>query len=156
MKSGPILAAALLLTGPAYGGEKAAEKGKEAGKAADTQFIDLIPVAVPISANGRLVNYVFVSARINLVKTADARKLRAREPYFRDSLVRLGARTDFTGKQNYLSVDDARLIAALKSEAIRIAGPGLVKDVEIKSQTPKKYLGLPIIDNTKRNSEIQP
>ena len=152
MKKRVFLIAALILSGSA----QAAEKPKEKDKTTIGQYVDLAPVALPIVANGKLVNYAFTYIRINLTKAADPQKLRAKEPYFRDALVRLGSRTPFTGKKDYLSVDEPRLIASLYPEAVRIAGPGMVKSVEIQSQTPKKHMGLPQMGDLRGDSEIRP
>lgn len=152
MKLAPLLIAALVLAGPAH----ASGKPKEKEKAEVGQYVDLAPVALPIVANGKLVNYAFTYVRVNLTKAGNPDKLRPKEPYFRDALVRLGSRTPFTGKKDYLSVDEARLIAALYPEAVRIAGPGMVKSIEVQSQTPKKHMGLPRMEGARGNSEIHP
>ena len=46
---------------------------------------------MPIVVDGQLVNYVFVYVRINLKSGADVTKMREKEPFFRDALVRDGA-----------------------------------------------------------------
>jgi hypothetical protein len=99
---------------------------KEAG-----QFVDLSPVALPIVANGRLVNYVFVYIRINLTPGADLAHWRDREPYFRDALVRLAHRTPFTVPTDYTRADEARLKVALLQVASVITGPGAIASIEI-------------------------
>jgi len=112
---------------------------KEAG-----QFIDLSPVALPVVANGRLVNYVFVYIRINLTPSADLARWRDREPYFRDALVRLGHRTPFTVPSDYTRIDEARLKAALYQAAAAITGPGQVASIEIQpGGGPMRRTGLP-------------
>lgn len=99
---------------------------KEAG-----QYVDLAPVGLPIVANGRLVNYVFVYIRINLTPAADLAHWRDREPYFRDALVRLAHRTPFTVPTDYTRIDEARLKAALFQAAVAITGPGAIASIEI-------------------------
>jgi hypothetical protein len=114
-------------------------------KAAAGQYVDLSPVAMPVVVNGRLVNYVFVSLRVNLAPTANAPKLREREPYFRDALVRAGHRTPFTDPTDYDRLDDRRLKAAMMTAAQGIAGAGMVASIEILpgGETPKQRTGLP-------------
>lgn len=126
--SGPVLAAG--------GGE--GEKDKAAG-----QYVDLSPVALPVVVNRQLVNYVFVQVRVNLVPRADPVKLRDKEPYFRDALVRAGHRTPFTRADDYTRLDDARLAASLKASVAAISGPGLVASIQVMSETPKRRTGLP-------------
>ncbi len=102
-------------------------------------FVDLASVGMPIVANGRLVNYVFVDVRLVPAPRADVIKLREKEPQYRDALVRLGHRTPFTRADgDYAHVDEARLKAALLREVARIAGPKAFKDALIVRQTPKR------------------
>ena len=108
------------------------------------QWVDLAPVGLPVVVNGRLVNYVFVYARIDLTPTADLARWRDKEPYFRDALVRLGHRTPFTLASDYTRLDEARLKAALLGAAAAITGPGVVAGVEIlPGGGPMRRTGLP-------------
>ena len=61
-----ILAAPLLLAAPA-----AARAGDEGGRKQVGQYVDLQPVAMPVVVDGQLVNYVFVTVRLNLAAGAD-------------------------------------------------------------------------------------
>ena len=115
----------------------------EGAKPGGGQYVDLAPVALPVVADNRVINYVFVSVRVNLTPGANAPRLQAREPYFRDALVRAGHRTPFTRGNDYTMLDDAKLKAAMYSAATAIAGPGNVASVTILSQTPKSRSGLP-------------
>ena len=135
-----ILAAATLALAPASA-FAAAEGGappKDAG-----QFVDLLPVALPILADGRLVNYVFVHVRINLTSAALPNRVRAKEPQFRDALVRAGHRTPFTVAADYSKVDTAKLSAVMMREAAAIAGPGQIKSVVVTSQQPRRRIATP-------------
>jgi hypothetical protein len=109
---------------------------------ADTQYVDLAPVALPIVVEGRLINYVFVTVRLQLTASADAAKVRAKEPFFRDALVRAAHREPFTDPSDYTAIDAVRLRAVLLREATAIAGKS-VKAAVIVSQTPKRRRGLP-------------
>ena len=128
-----IAAAALAVAGPALAGE-----AKE-GKKEDGQYILLAPVALPIVGKGRLVNYVFVTVRVILTPSANAPKLREKEPYYRDALVRAGHRTPFTMPNDYNRVDEAKLKAQLYRDAVAIAGPGNIAFVQIDSQQPQHH-----------------
>ncbi len=145
-----IAAAVLTLATPVLAAEKKAEP-KEVG-----QYVDLSPVAIPIVVNGRLVNYVFVSVRILLSGQANTPKLRAKEPFFRDALVRLAHRTPFTNAKDYQAVDVPRLQAALLREAQTIAGADDVKGVAVVSQTPKKVVPPPGQSTRPGANEIHP
>lgn len=126
----------LLAAGPALASE---EPKKESG----AQYVDLSPVALPIVVGGRLVNYVFCALRVNLKPSADAAAMRAKEPWFRDAIVRAGHRTPFTLATDYTKVDEARLKAVLLREAIAIAGAKNILSVTLTSQTPKQRSRLP-------------
>lgn len=113
-------------------------------KPATGQYVDLSPVAMPIVVDGRLVNYVFVYLRVNLTPSADALRLRDKEPYFRDALVRMGHRTPFVVRTDYTKLDEARLKAAFLPAAAQIAGPGAVASIEIMpGGGPMRRTGLP-------------
>lgn len=122
----------LLLAGaPAAAEEK--QGSKQVG-----QYVDLQPVALPVVIDGQLVNYVFVTVRLNLASGADTSRWRAKEPYFRDALVRAGAETPFNADKSYDKIDDARLTASLMKSAAAIAGPNVVRSVTILSQVPSR------------------
>lgn len=114
----------------------------EATKAAG-QYVDLAPVALPVVLDNRVINYVFVSVRVNLTPGANAPKLQSKEPYFRDALVRAGHRTPFTRLDNFAVLDDAKLKATMYAAATAIAGSGNVASVSILSETPKRRSGFP-------------
>ena len=135
-----VFAAAAILLAIA-GQALASEPAKP--KSSDGQYVDLAPVALPIVVEGQLINYVFVSARLQLSPSADAAKLRAKELFFRDALVRAGHKTPFTNPNDYTVVDVSRLQAVLLRDATAIAGGTGVKAVVVLSQTPKRRLGLP-------------
>jgi hypothetical protein len=132
-----IAALAALVAGSAAASEKAGGKG-DVG-----QYVDLQPVALPIVSKGLLVNYVFVYVRINLTAAANAARLREKEPFFRDALVRAGHRTPFTASGDLSTVDVPRLTATLARDAAAIAGPGQIRSVSVTSQAPRRRLSAP-------------
>lgn len=115
-------------------------KGGKDGKGAVGQYVDLQPVALPIVSERRLVNYVFVNMRLNLTTSANAAKLREKEPFFRDALVRAAHRTPFTNPADLSTVDVPRLTAALMRDATAIAGAGQIRTVVVTSQAPRRRL----------------
>jgi hypothetical protein len=130
-----ILALPLALTAGAAGAQT---------KPAAGQFVDLAAVGLPVVVNGRLVNYVFVYARIDLTPGADVVRWRDKEPYFRDALVRAGHRAPFTLASDYTRLDEARLKATLFQAAVAITGPGVVAGVELlPGGGPMRRTGLP-------------
>jgi len=131
----------LILAGPAFAAD---DKGKDKGKATDGQYVNIAPVALPIIVNGQLINFVFVTVRLNLSPSASVSALRDKEPYFRDALVHTAYRRPFVVPTNYTLVDIPALKARMMDEASRIAGPGVIASVElIGDPQPKKVTGLP-------------
>ena len=100
------------------------------------QYVDLQPTGLPVIVGGQLVNYVFVNVRVNLVANADVSRWRAKEPFFRDALVRLGHASPFNRPGVDDQLDAGRLAAALMREAVAITGPGVIASVVVTSQTP--------------------
>ncbi len=136
----PILLSVALLAALAGSVSAADKKDDDPGSG---QFIDISPVAAPIVLHGQLINYVFVTLRLDLSPRADAIKLRDKEPYFRDAFVRAAHRRPFVKPGDYTHVDEGALKAAMMAESARIAGPGVVTGVEIRSAQPKRVTGLP-------------
>jgi hypothetical protein len=128
-----------------------AAEDKKAPKHDVGQYVDLQPLAMPIVIRGQLVNYVFVYVRLNLTSSANVTRLREKEPYFRDALVRAGHRTPFVIPSDYQKVDEARLTAAMMREATAIAGPGQIRSVAVTLQTPQKGVRQPKPDEPGRS-----
>lgn len=127
-----VLPLVLLATAPAVAAEEKAAN-KQVG-----QYVDLQPVALPVVIDGQLVNYVFVSVRLNLASGVDTSRWRAKEPFFRDALVRAGAETPFTAGKDYDKIDVAKMTASLMKAATAIAGPNVVRSVTVTSQVPSR------------------
>jgi hypothetical protein len=140
MKRVCLALVAVLLASPALAADPAAKKE---GKGDVGQYVELQPIGLPIIADRRLVNYVFVYVRINLTDGANAAKLREKEPYFRDALVRAGHRTPFTLPSDLSKIDTARIVASLSRDAAVIAGPGQIRSVVVTSQAPRRRLPTP-------------
>ena len=121
----------------------ASARADEAPPKADDQTVKLSPVALPIVVNGRIVNYVFTDVQIDLTPSADVIALRAKEPDFRDALVREAHRTPFVLANDYNHLDEARLKAVLARDAGAIVGARNIKGVEVLSATPQHFVPRP-------------
>ncbi len=142
----PFLAGLLCLSlaAPAFAADKAKEKDKDKDKKPDGQYVNISPVALPIIVNGQLINFVFVSVRLNLKPSASAAGLRDKEPFFRDALVHDAYRHPFVVPTNYTQIDVPALKARMMADATAIAGPGVVASIELVGEPqPKKISGLP-------------
>lgn len=102
--------------------------------------IPLAPVAVPITENGKLVNYVFLSIKIMLSPKADLYRLVGQEPYYRDVLVRAGHRQNLGVPGDPNRVDEKLVKAVLKREAASFMDARMIASIEIVRQDPKKRL----------------
>ena len=107
------------------------------------QTLQLEAVALPVIVDGRLLNYVFLSIRLDLYPSADGAKVRAKEQYIRDDLVRMGHRTPFTRPDDYTRLDEAKVRAEVLRFAASDIGPGMVQAVAITKQSSQKLLTLP-------------
>jgi hypothetical protein len=107
------------------------------------QTIALQAIALPVIVDGQLLNYVFCSIRLDLYPNADGAKVRAKEEYFRDDLVRMGHRSPFTRKDDYTKIDEARVRAEIMRIAPGLVGPGMIRSVTITKQTSQKLMTLP-------------
>jgi hypothetical protein len=107
------------------------------------QTLALEAVALPVIVNGQLINYVFCSIRLDLAPNADGAKVRDKEQYIRDDLVRAGHRTPFTRLDDYTRVDEAKVRAEVLRFAPSVVGPGVIQSVAITKQTSQKLMTLP-------------
>lgn len=107
------------------------------------QTLALEAVALPIIVDGKLINYVFCSIRLDLAPNADGAKVRDKEQYFRDDLVRAGHRKPFTRFDDYTRVDEGKVRAEVMRYAVSALGPGVVRSVAITKQTSQKLMTLP-------------
>ena len=133
-----------LLAAPAIyaAGPAAAAEAPKSGKASG-QYVDMSPVGVPVIWRGRLVNYVFVTLRLTIRPGVDVMKLREKEPYFRDALVRLAHRSPLNPPNDFTRVDEPALKTKMLAESARIVGPGQVTSVQVVTQAPQRRTGLP-------------
>ena len=119
------------------------------GAAAETheagQFVDLAPVALPIVANGRLVNYVFVYVRINLTPSCQPGPVaRPRAIFSRRARSHRPPQSLHRAERLPADRRGARLKAELFQAASQITGPGQVASVEIMpGGGPMRRTGLP-------------
>jgi len=139
-----MLRRALIAAAVAFAATPALAADPKAGEKGDVgQYVDLQPVGLPIVVNRQLVNYVFVYVRINLTSGANVARLREKEPFFRDALVRAGHRTPFTLASDLGAVDVPKLTAALARDAGVIAGAGQIRSVVVTQQAPRRRPRLP-------------
>lgn len=130
------LAAGLFAGGAQAGG------GKADAKPSGLDHLELAPTGLPVIVNGKIKNYVFVQVRLLPAPGAELIKLRVKEPYYRDALVRAAHRAPFNSPADWTLLDEHRLEATLLAEARRISGPKSFKAAELVKQTPRRRTGM--------------
>lgn len=130
------LIASTLLAGLANasggGGGEGKEKGAEGEEAAaSSRSMDAPYLAVPVVRDGQLVNYLFVSIRIEIAPGVDLWRTRERAHFLRDALVRASHANDLADPADNNALNDARAIAVYRSAAVEALGAQAVGAVSI-------------------------
>ncbi|HUO21463.1 MAG TPA: hypothetical protein VMU59_03010 [Caulobacteraceae bacterium] len=102
------------------------------------ESIQIQAVGLPVVVDDRVINYVFVTVKLDLVMGADGATVRAKEPFFRDALLRAGHRTPFTLASDYTKMDVGKIRAEVLRDAATIMGKGVVRDVEVVKQVSQR------------------
>jgi hypothetical protein len=127
--------ASTLLAGLANAsGSPAKEKGKaEEGEEAATssRSMDAPYLAVPVMRDGVLVNYLFVSIRVEIAQGVDLWQTREKAHFLRDALVRASHANDLSDPQNNNALDEARAIQVYRAAAAQALGAQAVAGVSI-------------------------
>jgi hypothetical protein len=118
------------------------------------QTLSLEAVALPVIVQGKLINYVFCSITLVLAPNADGAKVRAKEQYFRDDLVRTGHRTPFTRQDDYTKVDEVKVRSEIMRFAPTVVGPGVIQSANITKQSSQKMLTLPGVPQSRQHDII--
>lgn len=120
------------LASAAGGGGAGKEKGAEGEEAAaSSRSMDAPYLAVPVVRNGQLVNYLFVSIRIEIAPGVDLWRTRERAHFLRDALVRASHANDLADPANNNALNDARAIAVYHAAAVEALGAQAVGAISI-------------------------
>ncbi|MBB3871139.1 MAG: hypothetical protein KYX67_02095 [Brevundimonas sp.] len=109
---------------------------------AEAPALSIPGVGLPVIADGRLRNYVFVSLKLHLGGGKTVEQMRPKEAFFRDALVKAAHRTPFTVAGDWTRLDENRMSAALVAAANAISGRGSVARAEIIAQNPRLRAGM--------------
>jgi len=104
--------------------------------------LNIAGVGLPIIVGGRIRNYVFVTVRLTLGAGQTPELMRAKEPYYRDALVKAAHVTPFVVSNDWTVIDTAAIIAFLMRAAPGISGPGSIARAEVALQTPRRRTGM--------------
>ena len=131
------LLASAATAGPAFA---RSEKKKEGGEKALDPTYKLGSMTIPIIANSRVVNYVFVALTLKLASGADVEGFKAQEPALRDAIMRAAYRTPFVRPDTWQEVDGPRLKAFVLGQCAVLFGKGKVASVDIVKQIPRQHV----------------
>ncbi|WP_293539729.1 hypothetical protein [Phenylobacterium sp.] len=105
--------------------------------------LDLSGIGLPILREGRVVNFVFIRARVELAPGLTPAEIEAREPFIRAGLVRAAYRNPMNAANDLMSLDRKRFEAVLLQEAKAAFGASRVRSVLLRDQKPQKRIYSP-------------
>lgn len=128
-----MLASTLLagLANAAGPGPKAKGKEDEGGEQLSSRSMDAPYLAVPVVRDGELVNYLFVSIRIEISPNVDLWRTRERAHFLRDALVRASHSGDLADAQDDNALNEARAAEVYRAAAVEALGERAVAGVSI-------------------------
>jgi hypothetical protein len=114
-------------------GEKAPAKAGEEGEDAtmSSRSMDAPYLAVPVVRNRQLVNYLFVSLRIEITPQVDLWQTRERAHFLRDALVRASHANDLVDPENNNVLNEARALEVYRAAAIQALGAQAIGQIQI-------------------------
>ncbi|MGE0828989.1 MAG: hypothetical protein AB7O04_06515 [Hyphomonadaceae bacterium] len=122
------LLASTLMAGHAAAFSEPAQESADSARSMDAPYI-----AVPVVREGRLVNYLFVSVRIDIANGVDLWRTRERAHFLRDALVRAAHRTALADPARDDRLNQPAAIAAFRAAAQEALGQRAVRGVSIQA-----------------------
>jgi len=123
-----LLLCVLLLTGAGPAPKAGADDGSRA--------IEIASVPAPVFADGKLLNYFFVTVHVVVADGQSVVKLRERAHFVRDALVRRLHETSIASPATFDQVDEKTLKAVVAAAARQALGEKAVGRVEIIDAEP--------------------
>jgi len=112
--------------------DAAKEKGKEdEGATTTARSMDAPYLAVPVVREGHLVNYLFVSLRIEITPQVDLWRTRERAHFLRDALVRASHSNDLADPHDNNALNEALALQVYRTAAIQALGDRAVGAIQI-------------------------
>jgi hypothetical protein len=130
MIASTLLAGLANASGGGHGAEK--EKAKEQeGPSTTARSMDAPYLAVPVVRDGRLVNYLFVSLRIEIAPQVDLWRTRERAHFLRDALFRASHSIDLADPDNNNALNETLALQVYRTAAIQALGERAVGPIQI-------------------------
>ena len=127
-----MLASTLLAGLASASGPSAEAKGKEEeGEQLSSRSMDAPYLAVPVVRQGQLVNYLFVSIRIEISQGVDLWQTRERAHFLRDALVRASHGNDLADAEDNNTLNEARALEVYHAAAVQALGEQAVGRISI-------------------------
>jgi hypothetical protein len=127
-----MLASTLLAGLANASGPSAEAKGKEEeGEELSSRSMDAPYLAVPVVRDGQLVNYLFVSIRIEISQGVDLWQTRERAHFLRDALVRASHGNDLAAAEDNNTLNEARALEVYRAAAVQALGEQAVGRISI-------------------------
>jgi hypothetical protein len=127
MLASTLLAGLANASGPS---ENAKAKDEE-GEQLSSRSMDAPYLAVPVVRDGRLVNYLFVSIRIEIAAGVDLWRTRERAHFLRDALVRASHGNDLADPEDNNSLNEARALEVYRAAAVQALGEQAVGRIAV-------------------------
>ncbi|MGE0047281.1 MAG: hypothetical protein AB7J28_13950 [Hyphomonadaceae bacterium] len=123
-----LIASTMLAGLSAANAQPAANAEAESARTMDAPYI-----AVPVVRQGRLVNYLFVSVRVDIAPGVDLWRTRERAHFLRDALVRAAHQGQLAHATRDDQLNQPAAIAAFRTAAQSALGARAVRGVAIVS-----------------------
>jgi hypothetical protein len=88
-------------------------------------------LAVPVVRDGQLVNYLFVSLRIEISPQVDLWRTREQAHFLRDALVRASHASDLADPNDNNTLNEARAIEVYRAAAVQALGERAVTGISV-------------------------
>lgn len=123
-------------------GEAAKGKGKTEDPELSSRSMDAPYLAVPVVRDGQLVNYLFVSIRLEIANGVDLWETREKAHFLRDALVRASHANDLADANDSNALNEARAVEVYRAAAVEALGARAVSRVSVVASYSSQGSGI--------------
>lgn len=131
-----LLASLFLVAGLVPISSAFAAEGKAKAEADSNRTIDIQSVPAPVFKDGKLLNYIFLSVKLEMAKGQNVLGDRERVHFVRDAMVRNLHKTSIGKAGKFDEIDEAVALQIVRASAAQIFGDKAVSAVTITSAEP--------------------